>query len=573
MKKRIYLLAAAALSVLLAGGIIFAVLLRASLLGESWTAVPVSTEKSLEQVSPEKTAKSEMTTITLEGNSASVSGSGVKFYGGVLTIHEGGNYTVSGTLDPGQIVINTNGSQAVTLHLDGVKVFHPSEPVLQVKSDGRTLLVLEKETVSRLQSGREREISTAREGEGSGAAVYAKNDLLIAGEGALQVLGYLHNGIHAAGRLQIESGKVDVVAAGTALKGGSSVTIEDGEFSLRAGGDGIQADDTPGKGQGSVSISGGNFIIKSGGDGIEAKTALEIEEGVFSIASGVYEEAPPAPSGESSWDRDSLSVPSAKGLKSEGNIHLANGSIAVESPDDAIHAAKTLILTSGSYTLNAGDDGIYAGEELSVASGTLHIAQSYKGMESGQISIYDGKIFIRSAADGIHACGRGKNGGLPELLIEDGALEISCGQNGLSSDGGLRIKSGSTLINGPEDSQYRAIRFAPEKGGICKISGGILLAADSAGMQDTSGISRSFLSHRFASPIEAGTELVVSTENGAILFTHTLSQPASSVLFLSPELYPWSSYRISAGSQSAAPALRRGTSALSSWWKFWEWKL
>ncbi|MCI8440927.1 MAG: carbohydrate-binding domain-containing protein [Provencibacterium sp.] len=568
MRKNIYLLAAAVLFILLAGGIIFAVMLRASLLGEGFEGVPVSTEKPLEQIAPEKTPAGEMTTIQLEGNSATVSGSGVNFYGGVLTIQEGGNYTISGTLEPGQIVVNPKGKQAVTLYLDGVKIYHPSEPALQIKSDGRTLLALKGDTVSRLQSGRERDISGVKEGDGSGAAIHAKSDLFIAGEGALQVLGYLHNGIQAGGRMVIESGKLDIVAAGTALKGEQSVTIEQGEFSLKAGEDGIRADDASSKGQGSVSISGGSFIIKSGGDGIEAQTALDIRDGVFSISSGIYEQTPPVPSGENSWDREELSIPSAKGLKSGGDIHLYDGSVAVESPDDAIHAAGTVVLSGGSGTFAAGDDGIYAGEQLTVSSGTFRISRSYQGMKGSQIVVHGGSLSIDSVSDGIHSCGRAADGSLPSLRIEDGVLEITPGQNGLSSDGSLYIKGGNILIDGPQDSACRAIRFSPEKGGSCKISGGLLLAADNAGLQDISCISRSFLSQRFSSPLEAESEVVVSAENGIVLFSCTLHKPASSLLFLSPELYPWRSYQIEAGGRSLTPPLQKGTNG--SWWKFWE---
>lgn len=567
LKKRIYLVAIAALSIVLAGGIIGAILLRSSLLGDSWQ-VPVSTEKTLQELSKTTEAAqnqadqteeaSNITSIALTGDGAEITGPGANFYGGVLTIREGGNYALSGELHNGQIVINTKGRDAVTLYLSGVKVYHPYEPALEVKSAGHTLLVTQRETVSRLQSGADQPVVPIGEGEGSGAAVYSEGDLFLAGDGALQVLGYINNGIQALGSLAIECGKVDVVAMNTAFKGGKAVIIQDGEFTLRAGGDGIRADS---EGHGTLSIADGSFILKCGGDGMQAATLLDIGSGVFTIDAGIGL--------EEGWQEDADNAPSAKGLKSGGNMRLAECSIAIQCPDDAIHSEGELLFAGASSTLHTKKTGLYAAKELSFTGGTLHIAEALQGMEGAPVSIRRGDLYITSAGSGIHSAARGSQDSR-DLTISGGHLEIESGENALFSEGSLLLKGGSILINSPPENEMQALRFNGGQDG-CRVSGATLLIADSSGMRDTSCFSRNYIVRRFSTPLQPGSRVTLSTRNESLLFEHTLKHGAASFIFTSPVLYGWRGYRLVAGDLESEPALQRGSRA--SWldrFKWWE---
>ena len=49
--------------------------------------------------------------ITLNGDSAKYAGGGVSIDGSTVTISAPGEYTVTGTLDNGRIIINTGGKQ------------------------------------------------------------------------------------------------------------------------------------------------------------------------------------------------------------------------------------------------------------------------------------------------------------------------------------------------------------------------------------------------------------------------------------------------------------------------------
>lgn len=569
LKKRFYLAAIAVLSIVLAGGIIGAIVLRSTLLGDSWQ-VPVSTEKTLKELSQttkqaQKQATSKpkedsgITTIVLSGDGAEITGEGANFYGGVLTIREGGNYSLSGELENGQIVVNIKDRDAVTLYLNGVKVYNSYDPALEVKSAGHTLLVTQKETINRLQSGAKQPVIPIGEGEGSGAAIYSKNDLFLAGDGVLQVLGYINNGIQADGSLAIESGEINVVAVNTALKSGYAVIIRDGEFMLNAGGDGIRADGSGSEGQGSISISDGRFSLKCGGDGMQAATLLDISNGVYTIDSGAgLAEA---------RQGDADNTPSAKGLKSGEKMRLAECSLSIQSPDDAIHSGGELLFAGASSTLHTEKTGVYAAGALNVTVGTLHIVESAQGMEGAPVNIRRGDLFISSAGSGIHSAARGAQDS-HDLTVSGGHLEIDSGEHALFSEGNLLLKGGSILINNPPENEMPALRYHNGPEG-CRVGSATLLIADSNGMQDTSCLSRNYIVRRFATPLQPESKIILSTRNNSVLFEHTLKHGAASFIFSSPALYGWRSYRLIAGGLESEPALRRGSRA--SWLERFKW--
>ena len=271
--------------------------------------------------------------ITLSGDSASVSGTGASVSGGVVTITDGGTYSVTGSLEEGQIRVEAGDEDTVVLELNGAEVTNREDAAIHVENAGQTVILLGDGTVNRIQSGEETGISVGAETAGetagsdaaeesagetaadagtetggqetagsadteagepdaadgeetedaSGGAIYARDDLAISGTGTLQVLGYINNGIQTSNDLLIDSGTVEVTAVNNGIKGKDSVTITGGTFAITAGGDGIKSDDTTGEGFGVVSVSGGTFTIDAQGDGIQTETDLDISGGDFTI--------------------------------------------------------------------------------------------------------------------------------------------------------------------------------------------------------------------------------------------------------------------------------------------------
>lgn len=254
-----------------------------------------------------QTAGEEWTRIQLgdSGNSGSDS---------TIMICQGGKYRFSGTLEEGQICVDTADGEEVVLCLAGVQISNSTEAAVYIKNAEQTTICLEEGTENILQSGEKADteilentassentenaanIENAENGEeipSAKAAVYARDDLTITGEGILKVYGYLQNGIHTTNHLSVDSGIISVEAVNVGIKGKDSVTITGGDFSIISVGGGIKSNDTTSEEYGRISISGGTFLIESGGDGIQAETVLDISGGDFTITSGGGSEAAP----------------------------------------------------------------------------------------------------------------------------------------------------------------------------------------------------------------------------------------------------------------------------------------
>ena len=63
------------------------------------------------------------TDIVLNGNSITVNGTGAAIDGTNVTISAGGTYNISGTLNDGRIIVDTEDELLVTLNLNGINIY------------------------------------------------------------------------------------------------------------------------------------------------------------------------------------------------------------------------------------------------------------------------------------------------------------------------------------------------------------------------------------------------------------------------------------------------------------------
>ena len=88
----------------------------ASTLQTAETAVtPVSVEYDSDDLEP-SVSRAGMSSIELAGDSITIEGTGATVDGSVVTITSAGEYSISGALDDGQIVVDTQDEQTVYLH-------------------------------------------------------------------------------------------------------------------------------------------------------------------------------------------------------------------------------------------------------------------------------------------------------------------------------------------------------------------------------------------------------------------------------------------------------------------------
>ena len=315
---------------------------------------------------------------------------------GDVTLTEGGTYRLTGTLT-GCVTVSC-GEENVELILNSVTITNADGPCILLQECGDTVLRLPQGSASVLTSGTACDVLTQSPAEDAdGAAILAHCDLSIRGSGALTVNGYLRHGIQSTKDLEIRNGTLTVQAAGQALRGRNSVTVSGGTLVLTAGGDAIHAASAEKDGKGYVLISGGDITITCTGDGVQAAADISVTGGSVSILAGGGSTAVTKSTDDGwgggrsrgrGWDWDDWygdtasdgSAVSAKGLKATDSISISDGSVTVNSADDAIHAENGIVISGGILTLATGDDGIHGGTSLSIMNGTVTVTDSYEGL-------------------------------------------------------------------------------------------------------------------------------------------------------------------------------------------------
>ena len=343
--------------------------------------------------------ESKQTRIELKGDTASVSGGGAKVSGSTVSISAGGRYVLSGTLDNGQIVVDTgDDAMDVWLALDNASVTNLSGAAVYVKQAKNCCLSTLAGTKNRLVSGTEADLA-AFDGTQNGAALLSEDDLKLEGEGSLEILGYINNGVTCKDDLDIKGGEISVFAAGNGLRGVESVEIKGGKISVASGNDGVKASSAKKEGKGFVRIKGGEISITAQGDGIQAESFLEVSGGELTV--------------------------------------LAKGD-GVEQSSKALKAKTGLLLSGGALTLSAVEDAVKCDADVTVSGGEIRIVSEGDGIQAGD-----------------------KASGLGAITISGGELGISAERRALNAHSGVTISGGSVLAFIGSDKQEAPDGDAP----------------------------------------------------------------------------------------------------------------
>ncbi|WP_303863735.1 carbohydrate-binding domain-containing protein, partial [Alkalibaculum bacchi] len=130
-------------------------------------------------------SQEDFVSIELKGDSIESSGDGALVKDNMLTILSGGTYVISGTLNDGQILINSKDEETVRVILNGANInCSDNSPIYVVNSD-KTILTLAKNTKNTLTDGKTYTLESGS--DEPNAALFSKDDLTINGEGSLTV--------------------------------------------------------------------------------------------------------------------------------------------------------------------------------------------------------------------------------------------------------------------------------------------------------------------------------------------------------------------------------------------------
>ena len=450
----------------------------------------------------------------------------------VYTITAAGEYTLSGALSNGQIVVDAGEDDEVKLILENASISCSFGAPILVKTASEVTVKAEKDSynvVNDLRTG-------SAEGVEEDAAIFAACDLKLAGSGTLIVETAFDNGVKSKDDLTVKNLTLKVTASGNALKGNDSVEIKSGNLILiSVSADGIKTENSglspKGKQQGTVSILGGQVDIYAARDGISAAYNVEISEEetcAVNIRTAAYADFDAAAAGTEAY----LIVPSA--YYSENNDYYAYlysdddsaGQLVACSFDTMVYGGRTayyglafripdgseniLFLitdrktvpdgsneqasTTGEtvntamngYLITSVSDGIISGDWVQITNGenSEKTAYSAKGVKAeNEILIRGGTIAVSAMDDGLHANGGTmlENGasGLGSITIDGGTVTVTSADDGIHADGALTVNDGTIRI--VESHEGLEANLITQNGGT------VLVYADDDGLNASKG--------------------------------------------------------------------------------------
>lgn len=440
------------------------------------------------------------TEITGEFSITSTDGSTITQNDSIYTITQAGEYTVTGLLSEGQIVVNADDNAEITIVLNGTSITCSNGSPIYIKNADNIKIKSEENTYNCIVDARAEadDNSDNSSSENGNAAIYAACDLKLVGKGALSVTGNYNNGIQSKDDISIKNVTIKVNAVNNAIKGNDEVAIESGEIiAISRKGDGIKTSNSSlsnkGKQKGNVIISGGNIDIYAACDGIYAAYGVDVSgDGNLNIYTDTYSDYSEAvaavnsgssanSSGSSiSTPDSSASSPSSSNQnqgsssKSSSNatmmtyITTANtdnqNNSRVGTPPDMNNAQNNGNMGNppdmNNSSSNSGNNpdmkGNFGGRNRAAngmpgnnsSGNSSKKSYSTKGIKAdSEINISGTAINISSTDDGIHA---NSDSGVLEtgedgkgiISISGGTITISTGDDGIHADKELNITDG-----------------------------------------------------------------------------------------------------------------------------------
>ncbi len=559
-------------------------------------------------------SSSDATDISLKTNSITWDGDGVSVEGNKVTIASAGTYILNGSLNDGQILVDTQDKGTVRLVLNGADISSSDNAPIYAVNAKKTVLVLAEGTKNNLTDGKTY-VNEDKQANEPNSTIFSKSDLTINGTGSLTVNANYKNAILSKDELKIMSGNITVNSAGDGIQGRDFVAVKNGIVNINAQEDGIKSTNDEAAEKGFVLIEGGTISITAQEDGIQAQTNVLVKTADIKISSGggsakgqVKVEEQQGMGGfnkgvgfggsnganqnpgsvqsntdksssdkissvqsnttQSSSDKSTSSgtenseSDSKKGIKAAVDITIDGGTIEIDSADDSLHSKNSISINGGTITATSGDDGIHADTSIAISSGEINITKAYEGMESANITINDGTIHINASDDGINVSGGADSssmGGRPgqNSMNSSGSdsLNINGGYIYVDSTGDSLDANGSIYItNGTVlvNGPTANNNGALDYDGAFKMTGGFLIAAGSSGMAQAPDTSSTQNSAMisFTQTMAAGTMVHIEASDGKDLATFVPVKDYQTIVISSPELEKGTTYDIYYGGGS-----------------------
>ncbi len=293
-----------------------------------------------------------------------------------ITITAEGVYVFSGEADDMTIIVDVDDDDAkVQLVLNGVTITNDDFPCIYVKSADKVFVTTVSGTTNTLNvTG----TFTADGDTNTDAVIFAKDDIVLNGEGTLEITSTYGNGVTGKDDLKVTGGTITISCKLDAIEANDSIRIAGGNITISSKKDGLHAEYDEDDSVGYIYICGGTLDITASDDGIHATTVVQIDDGEIEISA-------------------------AEGI--EGTYILINGgTIIISASDDGINAASksskytVAIEINGGYItikMGSGDtDAVDSNGYIYVNGGTLNITASSAFDYDLGASYADGEIIV-----------------------------------------------------------------------------------------------------------------------------------------------------------------------------------
>lgn len=351
----------------------------------------------------------EENTGTIDLDNMTVTGDGISVNENIITISKGGDFTVTGTLEDGQIVIDTE--EKAKLRLSGMSLTNTKGAAIYIKNAEKAYITVTENTENYLTDGEE--YTSGDENEK--ACITARDNLEFKGNGTLTVNGNYNHGIDGSDSIEIGNGNITVNAKNDGIHTNDTLEITGGTVNINAEGDGLQADEI-------VDITGGEINVTTTGE-VQASESFGgsmfrptgdptqmTEEERQSMREEMESQFAQYQAAE--IESDNSEDITSKGIKADWMLDISGGTVNVNSTDHAIHCASDIKIKGGDITLTSQvKKGISAHGNVIIDDGIIDIKKSTEGIESKQIlTINGGDINIEASSDdGLNAGGNGND--------------------------------------------------------------------------------------------------------------------------------------------------------------------
>ena len=426
--------------------------------------------------------KNNVGTVNLD--SLTVTGDGIEVQNNTVIITEGGDFTVTGSLEDGMIKINSEDK--VKLRLSGMSLTNSSGPSIYFENAEKGFITITENTENYIKDGENYSI------EDADAAIFSNDDLEIKGAGTLTVEGNYKHGIASDDDLSIENGTIIITSNEHGIKANNKVTVTGGNIDITAKtGKGIKAGEellidagvinivsmeSEGlESKGTITINGGNINITAADDGINTGNANSQNES--DILQGVQKDK----SFENGQPPQNQEMPMNMQGKQRMTQNTPNGDFENgESPQMPNFDGETPPeMKNGRKMGGNRENGMPPQNNKMSESPQNNDFQNGKMVEPPQNADMPN---MEERQGGMTFGGLGEideeTAKAHAVTINGGNIYIKTSGDGIDSNGNLTITGGTIKIDGPEMSGNGPL----DSEGTISITGGEIITLSSAGM-------------------------------------------------------------------------------------------